>query len=573
MVMMKGVSISPGVARGTACVITMDPLHAPHVRHLEDLELADEIARFHWARSEARTALHALEESVRARIGTDEAAIFGAQALMIDDPAFIDQVIQSVVTERMNAAAALASTVDRYARTMGEIQDPYFSERASEVVDVGRRVLALLLEKETEVLPMPADAILVTNELLPSTIARMEAGQIRGLVTEGGGRTSHSAILARALAMPVVSVVEGATRNIATGDPIIVDGSAGLVFVAPEPSVAREYDRLEADLTAHKEALKELIDLPARTTDGVEIALHANIGKTADVEAALLFNADGVGLYRTEFAFLIRPGFPSEEEQYQIALNVAARFAPRPVVFRLLDLGTEKTPAYFPLPPARNPSLGLRGLRLLLQHSDVLGTQLRALLRVNAVHPVRLLLPMVGGLEEITDFMAFLASTERELTENVPVGPRVPIGGMIEVPSAAILARKLADALDFLSLGTNDLVQYLLAADRDEEAMSRYYQPLHPAVLAVIKSVADASRAAGKELMICGDMAGDPACVALLLGLGLRSFSVAPGELLEVKDVVRRTSAKQAARVAMTALSSGRTAEVVERINRDLGFD
>ena len=557
MLMMKGVSISPGVARGTAWVITLDPPQASRMRHPEDAEVTGEIARFHAARSEARAALHALEESVRARIGTEEAAIFGAQALMIDDPAFVHQVTQSVSVERINAEAAVGEVIDRYARTMGEIRDPYFRERASDVVDVGRRVMAVLTEHQAETLSISEDTILVTNDLLPSAIARLESRRIRGLITEHGSRMSHSAILARALATPTVSGVEGATRKIATGDPIIVDGSAGLVFVAPEPSVVREYDRVEADLTAHMEALKELIDLPARTIDGLEIKLYANIGKTADVEAALLFNADGIGLYRTEFAFLIRPGFPSEEEQFQIAFNVAARLAPRPVTFRLLDLGTEKTPAYFPLPPARNPALALRGLRLLLEYSNVLSTQLRALLRVNAVHPVRLLLPMVGGLDEVGDFMSFLATTKRQLAaENVPSGPSVPIGAMIEIPSAAVLARSLADSLDFLSLGTNDLVQYMLAADRDDETMARYYQPLHPGVLAVIKAVADAARAAGKELTICGDMAGDPAFVELLLGLGLRSFSVAPGELLEVKNVVRHANAKRAAQLAMTTLSS-----------------
>jgi phosphoenolpyruvate-protein phosphotransferase len=348
-----------------------------------------------------------------------------------------------------------------------------------------------------------------------------------------------------------------------------VDGLAGVVFVNPERSIEREYERLQAELGAHRQELRHLVDVPSATLDGTAIPLLANVSKFADTEAALLYKAEGIGLYRTEFQFTIRSGFPTEDDQYEFLARAAERFHPRKVVLRLLDLGGDKVLPYFPLPASRNPSLAQRGIGLLLDHLDLLKSQLRAFLRVSADHPVSILLPVVRGLEDVRRARDVVRQVQRELSAD---GKRfqadIPVGAMVEIPSAALLARSLAREVDFLSLGTNDLVQYVLAADREDESIAPMYHPLHPAVLRLIQSVAEASSSAGRELTICGEMAGDPTITGLLLGLGLRQLSVAPGEMLEVKNAIRRTRLGEARDLARAALELGTVAEVVALIGR-----
>jgi len=356
--------------------------------------------------------------------------------------------------------------------------------------------------------------------------------------------------------------------RIKTGDRIIVDGVAGVVFVNPDSAIEREYERLAADLRTSKEELRHLVDLPSVTLDGSTLPLLANVNKFSDTEAAFLYNADGIGLYRTEFTFSIRSAFPTEEEQYEFLERAAERMHPRKLVFRLVDLGGDKILPYFPLPPSRNPSLAERGIRLLLRHHEVLKPQLRAFLRVSARHPISVLLPVVVGLEDVRQTRQVVRQVQDELsTEGKPFNRDIPIGAMIEVPSAALMARTLANELDFLSLGTNDLVQYVLAADRENESTAPYYQPLHPAVLRLIQSVVESARSAGRDLSICGEMAGDPLHTALLLGLGLRELSVAPGQMLEVKNAIRKTRLEDARQLARIALELGSASEVEALLN------
>jgi phosphoenolpyruvate-protein phosphotransferase len=352
---------------------------------------------------------------------------------------------------------------------------------------------------------------------------------------------------------------------------VLLDGYAGLVFVEPGPAVLDAYERLEADLRTRDALLEAEVSRPAVTLDGAAIRLEANLGKTADTAAALHWNADGVGLYRTEFAFAIRDRFPSEDEQTAILEGVAERLAPRPVVFRLLDIGAEKTLPYFPLPAVANPALNLRGTRLLLAHPEVLATQLRAILRASAGHRLSALLPMVGGLDEVRAVKGLLAELKSELaSRGVAFDDRLPLGAMIEVPSAALMAADLARELDFLSLGTNDLVQYLLAADREDPAMSPYYRALHPAVLRVIHGVVAAVGSAGKPLSICGEMAGTPLYTELLLGLGLRTFSVAPRQLGAVRHEIRRIDLREATALAERVLGLGTRDEIRALLERRL---
>ena len=565
--MIKGIPVSSGVARGTAYVLACTSRTAAPRRTLAADEVEGEFARFEAALDGAERDLLALKETVRERIGSREADIFAAQAVLVQDPIFKKQVT-ALVRDKLFVnieEAALTEIIEKFTRAFDEIPDAYLRERAVDVRDVGRRVLAALIDERAplESLDIPAEAIIVADELLPSVTARLEVGRARGFVTERGGKFSHTSILARSLGMPAVVGAAEATTRITTGDELIVDGFTGMVFVDPDGSVRREYSRLESEIKAHKEALSHLVDLPAVTLDGVEIALYANVSKLADTEAALLNNAAGIGLYRTEFAFSVRDAFPSEDEQYELLKVAAERFHPRRVVFRLLDIGGDKNLPYFALPTARNPSLAPRGIRLLLEHPEIMKRQLRAFLRIGAEHPISILVPVVSGLEEVRATRAAIREVERELAaEGKAFNPETPLGAMIEVPAAALIARSLAREVDFFSLGTNDLVQYMLAADREDEHIVRYYQPLHPGVLALIASVVDAADAAGRPITICGDMAGEPLYTELLLGLGLRELSVGPGAILEVKDRIRQTNLADARALARAALELGSAAEI-----------
>ncbi len=561
---LRGAPVSSGVGRGVAYVLACAERAAAFRREIAPAAVEAELERFQAALRRADEELHALGEEVREKLGASEAEIFTAQALMLQDVAFRHQVSTLIREKRINAEGALAEVIEKFTRAFDEIHDAYLRERAADVKDIGRRVLAALIESQgNEYLDIPEGSILVAEELPPSISARLELGHVRAFVTTRGGKFSHTSILARSQGMPAVSGVSGALSGIKTGDRLVVDAFIGAVFVNPPSSVEVEYERLESEIRADKEKLGRLVPLPAVTLDGIGIGLSANVSKYADTESALLHNADGIGLYRTEFGFAIRSRFPSEDEQYEYLKRAAERFHPRKVVFRILDIGGDKQLPYLPLPAARNPALAQRGIRLLLRYPEVLRQQLRAFLRVSAEHPVSILVPMVGGLEEIRSARAALCEAQAELTrEGRAFDPHVPLGAMIEVPSAALLAHSLAKEVDFFSLGTNDLVQYVLAADREDEHIAPYYQPAHPAVLQLIQLVARAATASSRSLTICGDMAGDPFYTELLLGLGLTAFSVAPGEILDVKHRIRSTRLSEARALAEECLGLGSAVDV-----------
>jgi phosphoenolpyruvate-protein phosphotransferase len=566
---LKGAPLSNGIARGTAFVLGRGAAWADlEHRAAAALEPDQEIARFRSACARATAGLEGLRTEMSARFDSAVVEIIAAQALLLQDHVFLGLVTHRIRDRALSAEAALGQVIGELDDAFGALQDPYLRERSADLRDVGQRVLLALAGGEQD-LELPVGSILVVADLNPSLVATLDPERVRGVVTGLGARASHAAILLRSLGIPAVGELPEALESVPSGCDVLLDGISGLVFVDPGEGVLAEYRRLEADLRAHDALLAHEVRLPAVTSDGVAVRLAANLGKTADTEAALRFNADGVGLYRTEFAFDIRGRFPTENEQTAILGGVAERLHPRPVVFRLLDIGAEKTLPYFPLPPVSNPALHLRGTRLLLAHPEVLRTQLRAILRVSGAHPVAVLLPMVGGVEEVRAVREHLAAARNELrAEGLPFDERLRLGAMIEVPSSALVAEDLLRELDFLSLGTNDLVQYLLAADRDEPAMSDYYRMLHPAVLRLIRRVARAAERAGKELAICGEMAGDPFYTELLIGLGLRSFSVAPRQLGVLRHEIRRTDSRAAAALAARLIRRRTRDEVRRQLER-----
>lgn len=560
--MIRGTSVSSGIAQGRAVVIACAKGVAPR-REVRPGEVEAEVRRFQAALAQAETELAELARAVGERIGASQAAVLEAQRLVVRDPGLRERVTRIMRERRVNAEAAVAEVIDQFTRTFDAIPDTYLRERAADIRDVGRRVLSALIEEGADGSAVPEGAIVVADELLPSATARLELARVRAFVTERGGRFSHAAILARSTGTPAVTGVAQPAQHIRTGDHLIVDAVAGVVFVNPDRAVRDEYDRLEAEIRAYRAEQGREADAPSVTLDGTAIPLLANVNKLSDTEAALLYRAEGIGLFRTEFGFAVRSAFPSEEEQFHALNRAAERFHARKVVFRMLDLGGDKDVPYFPTPAARNPSLAPRGIRLLLRHPEVMKPQLRAFLRVSAEHPVSILLPVVSGLEEIREARAAIRQVQAELAaEGKRSGQAVPVGAMIEVPSAALLASSLAREADFFSLGTNDLVQYLLAADREDEASDAWYQPLHPAVLRLIRSLAEAAGAAGRPLTLCGDMGGNPAYAELLVGLGLREFSVVPGALPGLRSTVRRMRLDAAAELARRALELESAAEV-----------
>ena len=502
--------------------------------------------------SEAENELRDLQRGLQQQIKEPAAEIFETHILLLHDASLREEISTRCLREGINVEAALDGAIDKLTSVFAQMEDCYFRERAADLHDIGNRLLDLLTGRRLRGIPtLPGESVIVTRELLPSLVAQLNGKAVRGLVLERGGQTAHATLLARSLGIPSLIHVREATQRIKTGDLLIVDGLAGRVFINPSPATLREYDRLETSIQAHQNALKGLVDLPAVTRDGVAIKLSANIGKVADAAAAASLNADGIGLYRTEFVFLVQDHFPSEEEQYQLYRAAADRMDPREVVIRVLDLGSDKLLPYFPLAREANPSLGRRGTRLLLKYPEILRGQLRAILRLSATHPVSILFPMVGDVEELLAVKAVIETVKSQLrTERQPFNRDIPVGAMIETPSAALMSHRLARYVDFFSVGTNDLVQYLLAADRTSSEVASYYAPLHPAVLQVLASLAATANAEGKGISICGEMAGNPLYTPLLLGLGFRSLSVTPLEMLEIKNAIRSTSIPQAEALA-----------------------
>lgn len=569
--MILGEAASPGLARGRAVLCDCARQAVVPRRQVSETGAPREMERFDEAVEAVGEELAEVGEGVRRALGNAEAEIFGAQILMLRDAKLRSAVRELCFGERINVEAAVELAIQRLMAVFACMEDPYLRERAIDLQEVGWRLLDHLASNGRS--PVSADmegCVLVTTELYSSAVAELEGRSVRGLIVERGGVTAHATILARALGIPMLVQVPEATRRIAAGDMVIIDALAGRVFIKPQPQILQRYDQLEAELQAHQNVLEELIDLPAVTRDGVEIKLSANIGQTADAVAAARVKPDGAGLYRTEFIFLVQDRFPSEEEQFQFYRATAEHLRPGETTIRVLDIGSDKPLAYFPMPREANPALGCRGTRLLLAHPTILRTQLRAILRVSATHPVSILLPMIGGVDELRAVKTVIESVKAELAEaGVPFDASILIGAMIETPAAALLLKQLAEEVSFFSVGTNDLTQYLLAADRDGGEAAFAYDPLHPAVLHTLASLATTADSAGKPISVCGEIASDPVYTALLLGLGFRRLSVSPGRLLEIKYAIRSLHLSEARKLADQVLPLSSSRDIHAHVESD----
>ena len=552
----KGIPVSAGVAICPAVVIDAQTVRIPR-RPVTPAKLPEQHDRLNRAIESARTDVDALRDQVEKDLGPEPAKIFGFHLGMLQDPTLLKQIHDLIDREMVTAEFALSSTVRGIAQTFLEQPNPLFRERISDVWDLEKRVLKYLIPTVSEELAHATEkSVIVAHDLTPSQTASMDRSKIMALATDLGGRTSHTAIVARALGIPAVVGLETASAVVNAGDTVIVDGNRGLLIIDPDPPQLEEYKRYLERYRHFESELDLLVDKPAVTTDGVEIDLLANIEFPDEIEGALTKGAIGVGLYRTEFLFLSKEEDPDEEEQYNAFIHTIDRLNGRPLTIRTLDLGADKFMQSKIVEREPNPFLGCRSIRLCLQDLNMFKSHLRAILRASAHGKIRIMFPLITNMMELRQARMILNDVMEDLDEEgLAFDPDVSVGMMIEVPSAAMMAKAFTQEVDFFSIGTNDLIQYTLAVDRSNERVANLYSSAHPAVLMLIKDVIRAANRRNVDVTCCGEMAGEAEFVMLLLGMGLRKLSMTPQAIPEIKRLIRSVSTEHCEKVARRAAS------------------
>ncbi|ADL08180.1 phosphoenolpyruvate--protein phosphotransferase [Thermosediminibacter oceani] len=570
--MYQGIAASPGIEIGKAFVLKESEI-VIRVTSITEDDIPAEIDRLEGALAKSREQLLRVKEKAEKELGPDKAQIFEAHIMVLDDPIFLDEIREKIKSERITADNAVHQVVEKYVGMFENMEDEYLKERAADIKDVGDRILKNILGVPIQSLAdLSEDVIVVAKDLTPSDTAQMDKEKVKAFATDMGGRTSHTAIMARSLEIPAVVGLGFLSKEVNDGDTVIIDGNKGIVYVNPDEETLRRYHALRLDYIRYREELKKLRDLPAETRDGARrVELSANIGTPKDVRGALENGAEGIGLYRTEFLYMDRENLPDEEEQFQAYKQVAEAMNPRPVIIRTLDIGGDKKLPSLDMPEELNPFLGWRAIRMCLDRPHILKIQLRAILRASHYGNIKIMYPMISGIDEIRKANAILEEAKNELRqEGVPFDENLEVGIMVEIPSAAVIADILAKEVDFFSIGTNDLIQYTLAVDRMNEKIAHLYEPFHPAVLRLIKNVIDASHKAGKWTGMCGEMAGDPLAAPILLGLGLDEFSMSATSISQVKKVIRSLTYDQAKQIAAKALEMESADEIKKMLHEVL---
>jgi phosphotransferase system enzyme I (PtsI) len=562
----RGLAASPGIAIGPAYVLRRERLTIPE-RVIATEEAEGEVERLHRAFAATRETLDRIREGLEPTglVGS----IFEAQFLFLEDPTLIDNAVGNIRDNLLNAEWALQRELRRLQRMFEAINDPYIRERGRDVGFVVRRVLQQLMGREPEGLGnAPPGVIVVAEDLSPGEVAQVTRHTIAGLVTESGSRTSHVTIMARTLEIPAAVGVGGElVSELSDGTTLILDGRNGRIFIDPAPEIVAEYQKQLSDYQALMRDLLRYVDLPAETRDGLGVRMLANIDQIDEVPDALRYGAEGIGLYRTEYLFMNRHDLPSEEEQLQAYRGLLEAIAPHAAVIRTLDLGGEKVMTGLELSEEPNPALGLRGVRMSLARPEVFRTQLRALLRASRYGNLKILVPMVSSLAELDFARSELDAVAEELvSEGVEIEKKVPLGVMIETPAAAMIADIIAPKADFLSIGTNDLIQYTLAVDRTNDQVAYLYEPLHPANIRMIQQITRAGRAAGIVVTMCGEMAGDPLNSWILMALGIGELSMAPFSIPLLKKILRDSTASEARELLSAVIDLESATEIRVRV-------
>ncbi len=546
----KGIAVSPGVAIAPAIVLDSEQFRIPR-RSIEQAEVEAEVGRFQGAIDRAKAEVRGLRERVANDVGERLGAIFDVQDALLTDPKVVAEIRELVERERYAPEYAVATILRGYAKKFLNLPNRYMSERVADVYDVEKRLLRNLIGAKRESLgTLTEPVIIIAHDLTPSQTASLDRSKILAFATDIGGRTSHTTIVARAMGIPAVVGLKTISADIAGGDTVVVDGNRGLVVINPDAPTTARFREAEQRFRRMETELGDLKDLPAITGDGHEVRLWGNIEFPHDVEMCLARGASGIGLYRTEFLYLDREQDPTEDEHFQAYAEAIDMLKGRPITIRTCDLGADKFTHLSGDYDERNPFLGCRSIRFSLQHIAVFKTQLRAILRASALGPTRIMFPLITNLKELRQAKMLLADVREDLEEEgIEFDPDIRVGIMIEVPSAAIMARNFARECDFFSIGTNDLIQYTLAVDRSNDRVAGLYTAGHPAVLRLIRTVAEAALEAGVEVAVCGEMAGDPVYTPVLMGLGIQVFSVSAATLLEIKKVIRSITMDQARKV------------------------
>lgn len=563
----RGIPVSGGVCRGKVLVLGRAHCSIPRIGVPQE-ELPEEVNRLERALIQTRQQILDVQRKVCDGMGAQEGGIFDAHLLVLEDRTLLDEVIRNIHEEKVNAEFAFNVVAEKYATALAAIEDDYLRERATDMRDVTSRILNNLMgrSEEIDLKKLKEPCIIISYDLSPSTTAQMDRKVVLGFATDIGGKTSHSAIMARSLRIPAVVGLKNLSQELESGQYVLLDGFNGVVILNPTDATLFEYGQIIRNQVSLEEKLRDIQAKPAVTLDGHRLTLSANVEHPNDAVEVRGNGAEGVGLFRTEYLFINRSTLPTEEEQYQAYHSIATALNPHPVVIRTMDLGGDKFVSHLKLPPEMNPFLGCRAIRFCLQERPIFRTQLRAILRASAAGNVKMMYPMISGVEELKQANAFVEECKSELrAEGLPFNDNLEIGAMIEIPSAAIVAGAMAKHLKFLSLGTNDLIQYTLAVDRMNERVAHLYEPTHPAILRLIKMTADAAHKNGIWLGICGEMAGDPAMTALLLGLGVDELSAAPPLVAPVKFMIRRLKMDEARTLADFALNCDCGSEILSR--------
>lgn len=568
---MKGIGVSPGIVIGKVLLKEENKII---IEKKDIISCEDEIKRFKTAMEISKVEIQDIYNNVLKNIGEEEATIFEAHLMILEDPEMSLQIEMEIKDNKVNAEWALKQTSETFIAMFEAMDNEYMKERAADIKDVTSRLMKKLLNiEEVNFGQLTSEVIIVANDLTPSDTSQIDKKKVLGFITEIGGRTSHSAIMARTLEIPAIVAVKDITKIVKNGDLIVFDGEEGLIFVNPEEKIVKQYEEKKAEYNKSQKELSLLIGKKSTTTDGVTVELAGNIGTPKDLESVIGNDCEGIGLFRSEFLYMDRKTAPSEEEQYVAYKEVAEKMKNKPVVIRTLDVGGDKELDYLNLPKEMNPFLGYRAIRVCLDKVDIFKTQLRAILRASAFGNIKIMFPMISSVEELRAAKAILEEVKTELhKENIAFNESLEVGIMIEIPAAAIISDLLAKEVDFFSIGTNDLIQYTTAVDRMNEKISHLYNPFHPALLRLVKTVIDNAHNENKWVGMCGEVAGDPKLIPILIGMGLDEFSMSPISVLRARAIIRNISQEKMKDLAQQVINLPTAVEVEEFIEKNISI-